>query len=119
MRKNKVKVYDLIEENHGTFSLCDETGTCPQVKTYLKLHAEVSFLGCPYTTKDEQNPVIEIAMNFLEKLEIINKGLAGYSSTVLPVKKKTTEFVEYFLNDKLVTINHAFQPVHDCIQTIH
>ena len=51
-------------------------------------------------------------MDRLEKLGIIEKGLTGYSSLVLLVKKKqnlyrvVTDF--RVLNERLVFINHAF-----------
>ena len=33
----------LLEEHHDAFSLCDETGICPQIRVYLKLPNEVPF----------------------------------------------------------------------------
>ena len=35
--EQQAKVYGLIKEHHEAFSLCDEIGTCPQVKVHLKL----------------------------------------------------------------------------------
>ena len=60
-------------------------------------------------------------MDRLVCLGIIKKGLTGYSSPVLLVKRKQqnlycvcTDF--RVLNDRLVCINHAFPLVCDCIE---
>ena len=56
-------------------------------------------------------------------LGIIKKGLTGYSSPVLLVKRKQQNLLRVFidfrvLNDRLVHINHAFPLVRDCIEAI-
>ena len=62
-------------------------------------------------------------MDRLEKLGIIRKGLTGYSSPVLLVKRKqqnlypvVTDF--RVLNERLVRVNHAFPIVRDCLEAI-
>ena len=53
------------------FSLCNETGTCPQFEVHIYCAMKV----------------IEREMNCLEKPEIIKTGLTGYSFPVLLVTK--------------------------------
>ena len=54
---------------------------------------------------------------------IIEKGLTGYSSPVLLVKRKQLNLYRVVtdfrvLNERLVRINHAFPLVWDCLDTI-
>ena len=42
----------------------------------------------PYNIWEDQKPIIQKEMDRLEKLGIIRKGLTGYSSPVLLVKRK-------------------------------
>ena len=62
-------------------------------------------------------------MDHLVNLGIIKKGLTGYSSPVLLVKRKQQNLFRVctdfrVLNDRLVCINHAFPLVRDCIEVI-
>ena len=62
-------------------------------------------------------------MDRLEKLGIIEKGLTGYSSPVLLVKRKQQNLYRVVtdfrvLNERLVQINHAFPLVQDCLDAI-
>ena len=87
---------------HYIFSLRDEIGTCPFIEVHLKL-------------KDE--------MDRLEHLSIIRKGLTGYSSPVVLVKRKNQNLYRVcsdfrILNEKLLKINHAFSLVHNCIEQL-
>ena len=59
-------------------------------------------------------------MNRLENLGIIEKGLIGYSSPVLLVKRKQQNLYRVVtdLRVHLVHINHAFPLVWDCLDAI-
>ena len=62
-------------------------------------------------------------MDRLEHLGIIHKGLTGYSSPVVLVKRKNQNLYRVcsdfcILNEKLVKINHAFPLVRDCIEQL-
>ena len=62
-------------------------------------------------------------MDRLERLGIIEKGLTGYSSPVLLVKRKQQNLYRVVtdfrvLNERLVRINHAFPLVRDCMDAI-
>ena len=62
-------------------------------------------------------------MDRLECLGIIEKGLTGYSSPVLLVKRKQQNLYRVVtdfrvLNKRLVRINHAFPLVRDCMDAI-
>ena len=62
-------------------------------------------------------------MDRLEHLGIIHKGLTGYSSPVVLVKRKNQNLYRVcsdfcILSEKLVKINHAFLLVRDCIEQL-
>ena len=73
--------------------------------------------------REEQKKVIQKEMDRLEHLDIIQKGLTGYSSLVVLVKWKNQNLYRVcsdfcILNEKLVKINHAFPLVRDCIEQL-
>ena len=73
--------------------------------------------------REEQKKVIQKEMDRLEHLGIICKGLTGYSSPVVLVKRKNQNLYRVcsdfrILNKKLVKINHAFPLVRDCIEQL-
>ena len=68
---------------------------------------------------EEQKKVIQKEMDRLEHLGIIHKGLTGYSSLVVLVKRKNQNLYRVcsdfrILNEKLLKINHTFPLVQDC-----
>ena len=73
--------------------------------------------------REEQKEVIQKEMDKLEHLGIICKGLTGYSSPVILLKRKNQNLYRvcsefHILNEKLVKINHAFPLVRDCIEQL-
>ena len=71
----------------------------------------------------EQKKVIQKEMDRLEHLGIIRKGLTGYSSPVVLVKRKNQNLYRvcsdfWILNEKLLKINHTFPPVQGCIEQL-
>ena len=73
--------------------------------------------------REEQKKVIQKEMDRLKHLGIIHKGLTGYSSPVVLVKRKIQNLYQVcsdfcILNEKLVKINHAFPLVRDCIEQL-
>ena len=73
--------------------------------------------------REEQKKVIQKEMDRLEHLGIIRKGLTGYSSPVVLVKRKNPNLYQvcsdfHKVNEKLVKINHAFPLVRDCIEQL-
>ena len=66
--------------------------------------------------REEQKKVIQKEMDRLEHLGIIHKGLTGYSSLVVLVKRKNQNLYRVcsdfrILHEKLLKINHAFPSV--------
>ena len=62
-------------------------------------------------------------MDRLEHLGIIRKGLTGYSSPVVLVKRKNQNLCRVcsdfqILNEKLLKINNTFPLVRDCIEQL-
>ena len=105
------------------FSLRDKIGTCLFIEVHLKLKDETPFFVRPYPMREEQKKVIQKEMDRLEHLGIIRKGLIGYSSPVVLVKRKNQNFYRVcsdfrILNEKLVKISHAFPLVRDCIEQL-
>ena len=84
----KERLIKLMLENTAAFSIRDEIGTCPYFEVKLKLRDDKPFFVMPYNIREDQKPIIQKEMDRLEKLGIIHKGLTGYSSPVLLVKRK-------------------------------
>ena len=84
----KERLIKLMLENTAAFSIRDEIGTCPYFEVKLKLRDDKPFFVRPYNIREDQKPIIQKEMDRLEKLGIIRKGLTGYSSPVLLVKRK-------------------------------
>ena len=79
---------DMLESKRDAFSLRDEIGTCPYFEVRLQLRDETPFFVRPYAIREEQKALVQREMDRLERLGIIEKGLTGYSSPVLLVKRK-------------------------------
>ena len=97
--KSKEEFLTKTDDFHDVFSLRDEIGTCPFIEVHLKLKDETPFFVQPYPIREEKKKVIKKKMDRLEHLGIIRKGLTGYSSPVVLVKRKTricTESVVIF-----------------------
>ena len=97
----------LMLENTAAFSIRDKIGTCPYFEVKLKLRDDKPFFVRPYNIQEDQKPIIQKEMNRLEKLGIIHKGLTGYSSPVLLVKRKQQNLYRVVtdfrvLNERLV-----------------
>ena len=58
------------------------------LEVYLTLKDETPFFVQPYPMREEQKRVVQKEMDRLEHLGIIRKGLTGYSSLVVLVKRK-------------------------------
>ena len=119
----KEKLIRLMLENTQAFSIRDEIGTCPYFEVKLKLRDDKPFFVRPYNIREDQKPIIQKEMDRLEKLGIIRKGLTGYSSPVLLVKRKQQNLYRVVtdfrvLNERLVRVNHAFPIVRDCLEAI-
>ena len=84
----KEQLIKLMLENTEAFIIRDEIGTCPYFEVKLKLRDDKPFFVRPYNIREDQKPIIQKEMDRLEKLGIIRKGLTGYSSPVLLVKRK-------------------------------
>ena len=89
----------------------------------LQLRDDTLFFVRPYPIREEQKTIVQREMDRLEKLGIIEKGLTGYSSPVLLVKRKQQNLCRVVtdfrvLSKRLVCINHAFPLVRDCLDAI-
>ena len=119
----KEKLIKLMLENTQAFSIRDEIGTCPYFEVKLKLRDDKPFFVRPYNICEDQKQIIQKEMDRLEKLGIIRKGLTGYSSPVLLVKRKQQNLYRVVtdfrvLNERLVRVNYAFPIMHDCLEAI-
>ena len=91
----------------AAFSIRDEICTCPYFEVKLKLRDDKPFFVRPYNIREDQKPIIQKVMDRLEKIGIIRKGLTGYSSPVLLVKRKQKNLYRVVtdfrvLNERLV-----------------
>ena len=119
----KERLIKLMLDNTAAFSIRDEIGTCPYFEVKLKLRDDKPFFVRPHNIREDQKPIIQKEMDRLEKLGIIRKGLIGYSSPVLLVKRKQQNLYRVVtdfrvLNERLVRVNHAFPIVRDCLEAI-
>ena len=117
------EIIDMLKQNRDAFSLRDEIGMCPYFEVKLQLRDDTPFFVQAYPIREEQKAIVQREMDRLEKLGIIEKGLTGYSSPGLLVKRKqqnlhrvVTDF--RVLNERLIRINHVFPLVWDCLDTI-
>ena len=120
---DKEKLIKIMLENTPAFSIRDEIGTCPYFEVKLRLRDDKPFFLRPYNICEDQKPIIQKEMDRLEKLGIMRKGLTGYSSPVLLVKRKQQNLYRVvtdfrILNERLVRVNHAFPIVRDCLEAI-
>ena len=86
--KGKEEFLTNVEQFMDIFSLRDEIGTCAFIEVHLKLQDETPFFVRPYPVREGQKKVIQKEMDRLKHLGIIQKGLTGYSSPVVLVKRK-------------------------------
>ena len=86
--KKKEEFLTKLDDFHDVFSFRDEIGTCPFIEVHLKLKDRTPFFVRPYPMQEEQKKVIQKEMDRLEHLGIIQKGLTGYSSLVVLVRRK-------------------------------
>ena len=86
--KGKEEFLTKTDGFHDVFSLRDKMGTCPFIEVHLKLKDETPFFVQPHPMQEEQKKVIQKEMDRLEQLGIIHKGLTGYSSPVVLIKRK-------------------------------
>ena len=119
--KGKEEFLIKTDDFHDVFSLRDKIGTCPFIEVDLNLTNETPFFVQPYPMREEQKKVIQKEMDRLEHLGIIQKGLTGYSSPIVLVKRKNQNLYRVcsdfcILYEKLLKINHAFPLVQDCIE---
>ena len=103
----KERLIKLMLENTAAFSIRDEIGTCPYFEVKLKLRDDKPSFVRPYNIQEDQKPIIQKEMDRLDKLGIICKGLTGYSSPVLLVKRKQQNLYRVVtdfrvLNERLV-----------------
>ena len=85
--KQKEEFLVKLDDFHDVFSLRDEIGTSPFIEVHLKLKDETPIFVRLYPMREEQKKVIQKEMDRLEHLGIIQKGLTGYSSPVVLVKR--------------------------------
>ena len=119
----KERLIKLMLENTAAFSIRDEIGTCKYFEVKLILRDDKPFFVRPYNIREDQKPIIQKEMDRLEKLGIIRKGLTGYSSPVLLVKRKQQNLYRVVtdfrvLNERLVRVNHEFPIIRDCLEAI-
>ena len=105
--KEKQEFLTKVEQFTDVFSLRDKIGTCPFIEVHLKLKDKTPFFVRPYPMREEQKKVIQKEMDRLKHLGIICKGLTGYSSPVVLVKRKNQNLYQVcsdfrILNEKLV-----------------
>ena len=121
--REKEQFYDLLEEYTKAFSLHDEIGLAPDMHINLELTDTTPFFIRPFSVKEDMKLKIDKEMNKLVTLGILKKGLSGFSSPAMAIKRKNSDIPRVvadfrYLNTRLPQLNMSFPLVKECIQTI-
>ena len=87
----KKEFFKLLEEFSDTFSLRDEIDLAPDMKVHLELIDTTPFFIRPFSVKEDMKAKINREMQRLTKLDILKKGLSGYSSPAMAILRKNSD----------------------------
>ena len=121
----KVEFLDLLEKYKDEFCLHDEIGIglAPHMQVHLDMTDKIPFFIRPFTVKEDMKSKIDKEMDRLVKLGILKKGLSGYSSPAMAIRRKNSNIPRVvgdfrYLNKGLLKLNMTFPLVRECIQAI-
>ena len=101
----------LIYEYKAAFSLRDEIGTCPNIEVEIDVTDKSSFFIRPFHAREEDKALLDKEMKRLCYLGILKKGFSVYSSPVMLVSRKMTDFRH--LNMRIAQNNLAYSLLKD------
>ena len=87
----KKDVRDTIYKYKDAFSLRDEIGTCPNIKTDINITDETPFSIRPYHVKEEDKRILDKEMKRLHYLGTLKEGFSAYWSAVMLISRKIAQ----------------------------
>ena len=109
---------DMIYKYKDAYSLRDEIGTCPNIEIDIDIMDKMPFFIRPYQVKEEDKRVLDKEMKRLCHLGILKEGFSAYSSPVMLVSRKLTQYKRIVtdfrhLNTRIAKNNLAYPLVKD------
>ena len=120
-RKNASKRQDL--EYKDAFSLRDEIGMCPNIEIDIDVMDRTPFFIRPYHVREEDKRILDKEMKRLCYLGILKEGFSAYSSPVMQISRKVTQYKRVVtdfrhLNTRIAKNNLAYPLVKDMFTTL-
>ena len=91
MPKEKTRLMYMIMKYYQTFSIMEEIGECPNIKTDIKVIDESSFFVRPFSVSEEDKPLMDKQMERLVSLGILTKNNTSHNSPVMLITRKLTK----------------------------
>ena len=123
MEEEKKEVMDMLYKYMEAFSLRNEIGTCPNIEVGIDVTDKSPFFIRPYHVREEDKKVKDKEMKPLCYLGILKEGFSPYSSLVMLISRKVTQYkivVMDFrhLNVRIVKNNLAYPLVRDTLSVL-
>ena len=83
---------DMLYKYKDAFSLRDEIGTCPKIEVEIDVTDRSPFFIRPYHVKEEDKALIDNEIKHLCYLGILNEVFSAYSSPVMLITRKCTQY---------------------------
>ena len=90
--EEKREVMDMLYRYREAFSLKNEIGTCPNIEVEIDVTDKSPFFIRPYHVREEDKGFIDKAMKWLCYIGILKKGFSAYSSPLMLISKKLTNY---------------------------
>ena len=113
----------IIYEHNAAFSLCDEIGQCPNIKTDIGVIDESPFFVRPFPISEKDKPVMDWQMERLVSLGILSKNSTCHTSPVMLITHKLTKdkrpVVDFrLLNTRILRKNAVTPLINDILQIL-
>ena len=123
-KEERLKVMDMLYKYKETFSLRDETGTCPNIEVDIEVTDRLPFFIRRYHVREEDKEIIDKEMKRFCYMGILKEGFLAYSSPVMLVnsrkltknKRVVTDFRH--LNVRIAKHNLAYLLVRDTFSVL-
>ena len=94
----KKQVMDMFYKYKDAFSLRDEIGTCQNIEVEIDVTDKSLFFIRPYHVKEEDKNILGKEMKRLYYLGILKEGFSAYSSPLMLVSRKVTNYKRVVMN---------------------
>ena len=90
--KEKREVMEMLYKYKEALSLKDKIGTCPNIEVEINMADRSPFFIRPYNVKEEDKALIDKEMKHLCYLGILKGKFLAYSSPVMLISRKLTQY---------------------------